>query len=455
MPPRGTARTGPGSPGGVDVAGLRARAAATLLRNRRGSTTVPTGALYPHQWSWDSAFIAVGLAHVDPGRAFAELAALHEAQWRDGRVPQIVFNPAVPEDAYFPGPASWRPLPPHGPAPGVSTTGLVQPPVHAAAVLAVAERHPGAATDAALRHLYPRLARSHDYLFERRRVASGLVAVVHPWETGLDNSPAWDEPLRAAGAGPVEAVPGLRRDLRHAEAGHRPTDQDYARYLAVVAAYRDRGYADDDLTDLPFCVVDPLFCAVLAWSEHALAGLARRVGADPGRHVERAGELAHQVHARLFDPALGCYAALDARTGRTVPRRTVAGLVPLLLPDLPAGRRSALLATLTGPAFGLGSPGVRGVPSYDLTAPDADPRRYWRGPTWMNTNWLLWTALRDHGEADLARRLAADAVDLVAGAGFREYFHPLTGEGLGADDFSWTAALLLDVLAHGPEEPRW
>jgi hypothetical protein len=444
-----------GTTSAPDVVDLRRRAAATLLRNWRGSATVPTGTLYPHQWSWDSAFIAIGQAHLSPRRAFAELIALHGAQWRDGRVPQIVFNPTVPEDAYFPGPGFWRPLPPAGPAAGVSTTGLVQPPVHAAAVLTVAQRHPGDATDAAVRRLYPALARFHDYLFERRRVASGLVGIVHPWESGLDNSPSWDEPLRAADPASADDITGLRRDLRHADAGHRPTDQDYARYLGIVAAYRDRGYADDDLTGLPFCVVDPLFCAVLAWSERALADLARRAGADPGRHVERAGELAHHIHARLFDPALGCYVALDARTGRAVPRRTVAGLVPLLLPDLPAGRREALLATLTGPAFGLGSPDVRGVPSYDLTAPDVDRHRYWRGPTWMNTNWLLWTALRRQGETGHAERLASDMVGLVAAAGFREYFDPVTGDGLGADHFSWTAALLLDVLASEPGGQRW
>ncbi|MFD1149079.1 MGH1-like glycoside hydrolase domain-containing protein [Saccharothrix hoggarensis] len=438
-----------------DIADLRRKAAATLLRNWRGSATVPTGTLYPHQWSWDSAFIAIGLAHLSPRRAFAELTALHGAQWRDGRVPQIVFNPAVPEDAYFPGPAFWRPLPRQGPPAGVSTTGLVQPPVHAGAVLAVADRHPGDAADAAVHRLYPRLARFHDYLFERRRVASGLVAVVHPWESGLDNSPFWDEPLGAAATALADDITGLRRDLRHADAGHRPTDDDYARYMGIVAAYRNRGYADDDLLSLPFCTVDPLFCAVLAWSEQALAELARRTGADPGRHDERARELTHQIHSRLFDPALGCYVALDARTGRHLPKRTVSGLVPLLLPDLPARRREALLATLTGPAFGLGSPPVRGVPSYDLTASDADPHRYWRGPTWMNTNWLLWTGLRRQGETRHAEHLASDMIRLVADAGFREYFDPVTGEGLGADHFSWTAALLLDVLAHEPGGQGW
>jgi glycogen debranching enzyme len=87
------------------------------------------------------------------------------------------------------------------------------------------------------------------------------------------------------------------------------------------------------------------------------------------------------------------------------------------------------------------------VPSYDLTAPDLDLSRYWRGPTWASTNWLVWNGLRTAGRADLAGTLASDMVELVAGAGLREYFDPVTGAGLGGRDFTWTAALLLDVLA--------
>ncbi|MBD0358722.1 MAG: glycoside hydrolase, partial [Rubrobacter sp.] len=40
-------------------------AAGVLRRNSLESWTRPAPALYPHQWSWDSAFIALGLAHLD------------------------------------------------------------------------------------------------------------------------------------------------------------------------------------------------------------------------------------------------------------------------------------------------------------------------------------------------------------------------------------------------------
>lgn len=423
---------------------LRREAVATLLANWRGSSTVPTATLYPHQWSWDSAFIAIGLAHISTRRAWNELFSLFGAQWRDGRVPQIVFNPAVPADAYFPGPPYWQPLPDAGPAAGVSTTGLIQPPVHAAAALSIARRTPEDVRHSLVQRIYPSLAAYHDYLFSQRVLPCGLVAIVHPWESGFDNSPAWDGPLAAVPSS-VDGIAALRRDLDHVSRSARPTDDEYARYVVIASTYRDGGYRDDDLVSLPFCVVDPLVNALLVWSERALADLAQLAGISAQQHRDRAAALSAALQEQLYDDDLGIHVAVDARTGRRSRVRTVGGLTPLLLDDLHAGQRRALTTTLTGPSF-LGHTGVRGVPSYDLTAADVDPYRYWRGPTWINTTWLIRQALMGAGEDELAQRLADEMLELVTNAGFREYFHPWTGEGLGAADFSWSAALVLDTL---------
>lgn len=89
------------------LAGLAARAEAVLQANWRGRHTVTSAALYPHQWSWDSAFVAIGLAPTAQHRAQLELATLLGAQWPDGRIPHIVFDPDTPVDAYFR--AAWLP----------------------------------------------------------------------------------------------------------------------------------------------------------------------------------------------------------------------------------------------------------------------------------------------------------------------------------------------------------
>jgi Mannosylglycerate hydrolase MGH1-like glycoside hydrolase domain len=425
---------------------LRRNAIRVLIENWHGHATVPSRSLYPHQWSWDSAFIALGQRHIAPQRAAVELLSLFGAQWADGRIPHIAFNPAVPDDAYFPGPSFWRSSQLPG-RPPIDTSGIIQPPVHAMAARAVMDRLGVAGNDFGSR-AYPALVAQSSYIRERRSL-NGLAAVVHPWETGLDNSPAWDEPLHAVPADLSLFESYTRRDIDHARASERPSNDDYARYIRLALAYRDAGYDDDWVRNSgEFVVADPGFNALWAWSELALAELARGLGRDPAGHRREAERITTALVDQLWSASREIFLARDMRSGRLLEERTVAGLIPLVLPGLPAGVRDSLCTTLTGPSFGAGQPGIRGVPSFDLTDRRYNPRRYWRGPTWLNTTWLVAEGLRTHGEAALAQRLREDMITLVAGAGLREYFNPRTGAGHGTSNFSWSAALLLHVLAH-------
>jgi glycogen debranching enzyme len=81
-----------------------------------------------------------------------------------------------------------------------------------------------------------------------------------------------------------------------------------------------------------------------------------------------------------------------------------------------------------------------------LTSPDFDPERYWQGPSWMNTNWLIMDGLDRYGYTDYVDALRETSLEMVERSGFAEYFDPNTGEPLGARNFSWTAALVLDLL---------
>ncbi|WP_434090204.1 MGH1-like glycoside hydrolase domain-containing protein [Micromonospora carbonacea] len=444
----GTAADGGAPARARDAGALWRLAVATLDGNWEHDHTVPSRTLYPHQWSWDSAFIAVGLSHVRPDRAWRELRTLFAAQWADGRVPHIVFNPALRAGSYFPGPAFWDSARVAG-APAVATSGIVQPPVHALAAWLVHRRAPSERSRAELAWLYPRLVAWQRYLTGRRDVGgAGLASIVHPWESGLDNSPAWDPPLAAVPADVAVMRAYQRHDTDHADAAHRPTDLDYARYVALVDAYRAGGYRDDGLGGRhPFLVECPLLNTALGLAEHALAAIARETGADPGPHRERAARITAALVDRLYDPVGGTFHPRDLRTGRLVPARTALGLMPLALPGLPARPVAALLAEACSPRFGLAARMDRPLPSHDRTAPDFEPLRYWRGPSWQNLNWLLWRGLRAHHRFDLAAGLRDSMIDLVATAGCHEYFHPDTGAGLGSPAFGWTAALLLDVLA--------
>ncbi len=125
-----------------------------LRNNDRGDYTVPSARIYPHQWAWDSAFAAIGWAHIDPERALRELQTLMATQWSDGRIPHIRFDPKT--TGYFPESERWG-------ASGTST--ITQPPVFAIAARIV---HEIGANLKELPELIPALERAHEF-FRRSR----------------------------------------------------------------------------------------------------------------------------------------------------------------------------------------------------------------------------------------------------------------------------------------------
>src|SRR5215210_1127595 len=109
------------------------QARAVLDFNWTGEYTMPGPRLYPHQWSWDSAFIAIGYCRYDQDRATRELGHLFDAQWKNGLLPQLVFNPHFTN--YFPGPNFWHAKESPDAPEHHETSGVVQPPLHATAAL--------------------------------------------------------------------------------------------------------------------------------------------------------------------------------------------------------------------------------------------------------------------------------------------------------------------------------
>ncbi|MDR8410340.1 hypothetical protein MTP10_16535 [Nonomuraea sp. 3-1Str] len=417
----------------VDDAALGREALSVLDANWTGTATVPAPGLYPHQWSWDSAFVAIGLARHRPERSRAELLNLLAGQWATGMVPHIVFH--TPE-AYFPGPSVWRSHE-HESAPRVLTSGLTAPPVHALAVWCV-YRHTGDA--GFVRRAYPSLVAQHAYLAATRDLGgAGLAAIVHPWESGMDDSPAWDPPLAA--------LPEIRYGYRNVDLDERHPDSDHDRYVWLALRYRNAGYRPEYLRDEhPFAIECPMFNGIWLASCQALAELAPLARADPAPHAEQAERIRRALLDRLWD---GCFYARDLRAGRLIPICTVGGFGPLLDPGLPGEHVAALVDVLQSARF-MGATGYP-VPSCEIRASQFDRTRYWRGPSWVNTNWLLRRAASLHGLGPLRDQLTSGTLRLVRQAGFRECFDPFDGSGRGCRDFSWSAALTLDLLADNVE----
>jgi glycogen debranching enzyme len=410
-------------------------ARAILARNDRGGYTVPTDRLYPFQWNWDSAFVAMGFATFDIDRAYRELERLIEGQWEDGMIPHIVFH--APSDTYFPGPDVW------GTRHRIPTSGITQPPVFGMALRFIHDAAVAAGRQDALERTRPLFAaalRSHRWWLKARDPERrGLVAILHPWESGSDNSPAWDEALARV---PTTTTTQIRRkDTGHVDASMRPKDVDYQRFIHLVDTYRDCGWnPEKQWAAAPFKVADVQMTGILARATADLIQLASVLGAqDEVAELSEMHRLLTEGLVRRWRDSLRRFVSLDLVSGEDIEAPTQAGFIPLVAITLDDQQRAAVAAEIERWCDGM----VVGLPSTAPFSPAFEPKRYWRGPVWAVINWLIADGLRANAMNELAGSLEQGTVRSIGRAGFCEYFDPTTGEGLGGDTFSWTAAAYL------------
>ena len=419
----------------ADAVDLRDRAALILEENDRGAYTVPTKGLYPFQWNWDSCLTALGLAQIDEARGWLEIETLFAHQWPDGMVPHIIFH--VDDEGYFPGPGIWRTDRP------TPTSGITQPAVAGFAARRLFER----ARDKELAaqkagELLPLIDRWHQWFYANRDPRrEGLVAILHPWESGRDNSIDWDAALDRVPADGIE--PYVRRDLQHADASHRPTKAQYDRYLWLLECFRGLVWDNGRLHEAsPFKVVDPGFNAILLRSCEDLADLAEELGENEiaARNRDLAARGLEALD-RLWSERHGQYLCRDRATGELIDSASVGGILAAFaaIPKPRAAALAARLERLAGKSRYL-------VASQDPADARLDPKRYWRGPVWLVVNYMIADGLAKAGETAMAARIRKSSLDLIEAGGFAEYYHPETGEPLGGGSFTWTAAMVLEFL---------
>src|SRR3954451_2201491 len=340
--------------------GVNPQATDVLRRNGLKAWTKPAPSLYPHQWSWDSAFIALGLAHVDNSRATDELESLFRGQWSTGKVPHIVFDPEAPPRSYFPDAERWNSSALSDDAPsGKRTSGLCQPPVHAIAVRRIWQTSRGKDEERVERARsflagnYRRLFSWHRSLATARDPeGSGLVTIYHPWESGTDNSPRWDAPLEAVEVGDLPSY--TRHDLQHvSDPSHRPTDEEYDRYLWLLELLKRARYEEAEIYEgHPFLVKDVLFSAILVAANESLLEIAGVVGAGEEERelIEGRVQRGREGLQERWDEELGLCPDYDLRAQAPLRVRTVAGFAPLVAGGLGEERLAALLGTLDSEA---------------------------------------------------------------------------------------------------------
>lgn len=408
-------------------------ARAILRSNDLGTYTVPTRGLYPFQWNWDSAVTALGWLTFDEARAWEEARAMFHGQWDNGMLPHILFHRR--SESYFPGPEVW------GARSEIPSSTISQPPLWAVAVgLMLRRSSASAAARAEVRNLLPRLLDYHRWWYRDRDLGdTGLVESYHPWESGMDNSPAWDEPLALV---PRVEWDYRRRDLGHVDQTQRPSRREYDRYLYLIEFQKKNDFEPRRLSATsPYRVIDIGTVSILHRATRELIGLCREFGLEAEvPALER--ELARTSVAvgNCWSGEHRCFLSWDKISDAPLRERTTATLLPLfgrLADDRQAAEMASLVEEWLGASdFSLSS-----------THPESsryEPQRYWRGPIWMHVNWMIADGLRAYGHGGLAERIRDESRKCIeAAGGYFEYFNAETGKGCGGGGFSWTAAVAL------------
>jgi hypothetical protein len=349
--------------------------------------TCPSPGRYPWQWYWDSCLTAIAARHFDSERPRRELESLLAAAQDDGFIGHTIFweRPVTPARSLFYNVRSRRDF----------MTATIQPPLLAWA-WAITVGDPRAE---------PRIVAHQQAVTQRRDLeGDGLLWIIQPDESGLDASPTFDSVWgwRAAG------TPG---------------------FVALVRRNRRLGFDARRVREAG----GPLVCGALT---NTLHGLSRLALGEPS--------ITPALVDRLYNESSGLFGH-QAWPGRRRPRVvTWAALAPLALPDLPEaiGRRLVEEHLLDPTRFWLPVP-PPSVSADERTFSMKDTfiglRRYWRGPTWVNSAWLVWLGLRRLGYEAQAQELGRRVLGALAGAGLREYYDPMTGAGMGAHDFAWSS----------------
>jgi hypothetical protein len=376
--------------------------------------TCPAPPRYRHQWYWDSCFHAIVWRRLNPARAREELRTLLRAGRRDGFIPHTVF---------WHSPPLWRRAPLYATQKvvGSMATESIQTPLIALAWELVAEAsddgEPGFRSESleALERHYDWLAR------ERDPDGDGLISIVFPDESGLDDSPKYDP---------------VYRWMAH----HRPG------YFWLVDRARRLGYRSCEVMQRwPEHVEDVLVNVFYALSLRALSRL--RGEEEGGEYLRRAERCERALVERCLDPGTGLFFDLAGPDEVPVRVSTWSALSPLALDSLGEDVRRRLVEEhlLDSRRYRVHT----GIPSVALEEPEFNPCfdlwRCWRGPSWVNCAWLLVPPMRALGYRDDADRVVESLASAVERDGFREYYDPLNGNGLAARSFSFST-LLVELL---------
>ena len=426
------------------------RAKQILELNWRDGFTVPTANLYPFQWNWDSGFISLGHSYFDLNFAIRELESLFSGQWENGMLPHILFH-SEHEKSYFPNHDFWHSNLNSGAPHKPKSSGITQPAVHGSILENLLDKFPNSEIlKDFVKSIFTKIVKSHRFFYTHRDPErEGLMFIFHPWESGRDNSPLWDESLNRIQINPAKLPVYQRRDTNLAPTEERPTSHQYDCYVYLLQLGKKYKYDEIGIfEESPFLVQDTLMNAVLIKSNQSLIRIGKRFGFDTGELEEWQQQSQTRFREKLWNGKLQTFTPYDLRLKQPILEHEIGGLAALFA-QVPTTKQAQYLNDYL---WSLHQRDFYICPSFEVDSPLFDSKRYWRGPIWPQMNWLIFHGLKQYGFEKTAQIIRSDLIELVEKMGFYEYFEPQKTvaekktKGYGGNHFSWTAACVLDLL---------
>jgi len=382
---------------------------------------------YPHQWFWDSCFHAIVLSHFDIELAKNEIRSLLKVQKDNGFIPHVIYwratkfrRPLAGIGAMLESSPSFFP----------KTTALIQPPLIAQSVESIYKKDKNLNF---LLEVVPKLKKYYTWLSEKRDPdQDGLISIIAPYESGLDQSPSYDPILN------IEGEHALLMSL----AGRKVT------FKNMLNSYNLEKIFEADY----FSVEDVFVNSIYILNLKILINLLHEIDNEKDARIfyHKYSKAKEALIKKCFDKESKAFFDLYSKREKMSKILTIKSLFPIIL-DIDKKYVALIVKEhlLNTKEFDVAYP----VPTVSRSEPSFSPSPpliahepiIWRGPTWVNTNWYLVKGLRKHGYNNEADKILKRTVDLIKLSGYREFFNPFTGEGYGAKHFGWST-LLVDMI---------
>ena len=404
-----------------------------LKNNRRSGYTLPTNnKLYPAQWNWDSAFISLGYSYFNIEYAIEELEKLISGQWNDGMIPHILFHDN--DESYFPNNKTWNC------GNKIPSSGITQPPIIATIIKKIVDQNKlNQSQLKRVKVIIKKIKKYLDWFFNYRDINKiGLASIIHPWESGLDNSPIWDSALDK-----VKIEDNLkyeRRDLNVSRSSNRPIKKDYDGYITLLNQFKKENYNPIKIVNNSmFNVIDIGFNSILIRATKDLVEVSKKFNLD-FTDLKKKISKSEESLIKFYKDEEQSFFPYDFKNHNLITVDAISNYFVLFANLQNENINNKIINKLKE---------YNSHREYFFTTVNPKDKtfeetRYWRGPVWINSNWIIYQGLLDK-DRNFSNLIKKKTLELLENKKFHEYYNFKTGECLGANNFSWSAALYLDL----------